>query len=96
VADLLILQRKDRDKLGERHDQFMKGEVTSFVCVVVRADGTTEVDFDVVDAQDQALYNKLGGGLISAVNHLREIALQERIKSDALKGNAILNHNKLN
>lgn len=80
-----ILQRKDRDKLGERHDQFLKGEVTSFVCVVVKADGTTEVDFDVVDAQNQVLFNKLGGGLLSAVDHLRNLSLELKIKDETLR-----------
>lgn len=84
--DIPILQQKDRDKLGERHDQFRRGEVTSFVCVVVKADGTTEVDFDVVDAQNQALYNKLGGGLLSAVDHLRNLSIELRIKDETLRG----------
>lgn len=82
----LMLERKDRDKLGERHEQFLKGDATSFVLVVVMADGTTHVDFDCVDALGTALLNKLGGGLMSALTHLRELALQERIKTDIMNG----------
>lgn len=82
----LILARKDRDKLGERHEQFLKGDVTSFVCVVVMADGTTQVDFDLVDAQDLRVHNKMGGGLMSAIDHLRNLALETKMKSDLLRG----------
>lgn len=89
LDSLLILQRKDRDKLGERHEQFLKGEVTSFVCVVVKEDGTTEVDFDLVDAQDLRVHNKMGGGLLSAVEHLRNLALETKLKSDLLAGKAL-------
>lgn len=81
----LILARKDRDKLGERHEQFLKGDVTSFVCVVVMADGTTQVDFDLVDAQDLQVHNKMGGGLMSAIDHLRNLALETKMKSDLLR-----------
>jgi hypothetical protein len=79
---MIILDRKDRDKLGERHDQFMRGEVTSFVCVVVMNDGTTHVDFDLVDAQDERVMNKMGGGLDSAYRHLVELARERRLKTD--------------
>lgn len=82
----LILARKDRDKLGERHEQFLKGDVTSFVCVVVMADGTTQVDFDLVDAQDLRVHNKMGGGLMSAIDHLRNLALETKMKADLLRG----------
>jgi hypothetical protein len=82
----LILARKDRDKLGERHEQFLKGDVTSFVCVVVMADGTTQVDFDLVDAQDLRVHNKMGGGLMSAIDHLRNLALETKMKSDLFRG----------
>lgn len=86
AGEHLILQRKDRDKLGERHEQFLKGDATSFVLVVVMADGTTHVDFDCVDALGSALMNKLGGGLLSAIEHLRTLALEERMKTDILNG----------
>ena len=86
ASDLLILQRKDRDKLGERHDQFQKGDVTSFVCVVVKADGTVEVDFDCADAQSLPLMNKLGGGLVSAIDHLRRLAVETQMRADILRG----------
>lgn len=82
----LILARRDRDKLGERHEQFLKGDVTSFVCVVVMADGTTQVDFDLVDAQDLRVHNKMGGGLMSAIDHLRSLALETKMKTDMLRG----------
>lgn len=81
----VILARKDRDKLGERHDQFIKGEVTSFVCVVVMTDGTTHVDFDLVDALDERVMNKMGGGLDSAFRHLVELARERRMKADFAK-----------
>lgn len=81
----IILERKDRDKLGERHDQFLRGEITSFVTVCVFADGTTEVDFDLVDAQHEAVLNKMGGGLDSAFRHLVELARERRMKADFMK-----------
>ncbi len=82
----LILARKDRDKLGERHEQFLKGDVTSFVCVVVMADGTTQVDFDLVDAQDLRVHNKMGGGLMSAIDHLRNLAIEQNMRAELLRG----------
>lgn len=85
----LILERRDRDRLGERHDQFQKGDVTSFVCVVVKADGTTEVDFDCHDAQNGQLMNKLGGGLLSALDHLRNLAVEARMRTDILRGSPL-------
>jgi hypothetical protein len=86
MATDLILARKDRDKLGERHEQFLKGDVTSFVCVAVMADGTTQVDFDLIDAQDLRVHNKMGGGLMSAIDHLRNLALETKMKADLLRG----------
>lgn len=85
MAGELILSRKDRDKLGERHDQFLKGQVTSFVTVCVMVDGTTEVDFDLVDAQDERVMNKMGGGLDSAKQHLVNLAREKRMRADFLK-----------
>lgn len=95
-SEHLMLERKDRDKLGERHEQFLKGEATSFVLVTVMADGTTNVDFDCVDALHTPLLNKLGGGLMSALAHLRELALQERLKMDVMNGVGIVNRRKRN
>lgn len=86
AGEHLILERKDRDKLGERHEQFLKGEATSFVLVVVMSDGTTHVDFDCVDAMHTPLMNKLGGGLMSALTHLRQLAVEERLKTDIMQG----------
>lgn len=82
-----IVGRKERDKLNERHEQFLRGDVTSFVCVVVKDDGTTEVDFDLVDAQDVAVHNKIGGGLLQAIDHLRHLAVEKKMAADILRGN---------
>lgn len=86
VSEGLILNRKDRDKLGERHDQFRRGEIISFACVVVKADGTTEVDFDVVDARGPKEFNKLGGGMLQALEHLRNFALEAQIAANIQRG----------
>lgn len=84
--DHLILERKDRDKLGIVHEQFLKGEVTSFVLVTVKANGEVEVNFDLIDAQNIPALNKMGGGLMSALGHLREMAIEKHIQSDIIRG----------
>lgn len=86
MVDHLILERKDRDKLGIVHEKFLKGEVVSFVLVAVAASGEVEVNFDLIDAQDIPSLNKMGGGLMSALSHLREMAVEKRIQSDILRG----------
>lgn len=86
ISGGMIVGRKERDKLNERHEQFLRGDVTSFVCVVVKDDGTTEVDFDLVDAQDVAVHNKMGGGLLQALDHLRHLAVEKRMAADILRG----------
>lgn len=85
MAEHLLLDRKDRDKLGIVHEKFMKGEVTSFVCIAVYADGTTEVNYDLVDAQNDKLLNKMGGGLMAAFDQIRNMALELKIKNDPLR-----------
>lgn len=85
MAEHLLLDRKDRDKLGVVHEKFLKGEVTSFVLVAVYADGKTEVNYDLVDAQDDKLLNKMGGGVMAAFDALRNMALELKIKNDPLR-----------
>lgn len=86
VSEGLILPRGERDKLGERHEQFRKGEIISFACVVVKADGTTEVDFDVVDARGPTEFNKLGGGMLQALEYLRQFAIDAQIAANIQRG----------
>ena len=84
--DHILLDRKDRDKLGIVHEKFLSGEVTSFVLVAVAADGTTEVNYDAIDARDEALLNKLGGGLLAALQALRSLAVEARIGGNIQRG----------
>lgn len=85
MAEHLLLDRKDRDKLGVVHEKFLKGDVTSFVLIAVYADGTTEVNYDLVDSQDEKLLNKMGGGLMAAFDQVRNMALELKIKADPLR-----------
>lgn len=82
----LIGSRKDRDKLGRVHDAFMKGDVTSFVCVSVAVDGTVEVNYDLIDSRHTPLLNKMGGGLLAALNALREMAVEANIANNIVAG----------
>lgn len=82
----LIGDRRDRDKLGVVHEKFLKGDVTSFVCVAVYADGQTEVNYDLHDSQNHALLNKMGGGLLAALDALRNMAAEAKIKNNILRG----------
>ena len=84
--DHLLLDRKDRDKLGIVHEKFLKGEVTSFVLVAVSADGTTEVNYDMIDARDVNLLNTLGGGLLAALQALRNLAVEAKIGGNIQSG----------
>ena len=79
-------QRKDRDKLGIVHEKFLKGDVTSFVCVAVYADGTTEVNYDLHDLRHAGLLNKMGGGLIAALEALRNMAVEAKIHTNIHRG----------
>lgn len=82
----LIGDRRDRDKLGIVHEKFLKGEVTSFVCVAVYADGQTEVNYDLHDSREVALLNKMGGGLLAALDALRNMATEAQIKANIMRG----------
>lgn len=77
----LLLQRQDRDKLGVLHDRLLKGEIESYVVVSVAADGTTQVDFDLHDANGRAGLNKMGGGLRAAHEHLTRLAVEMERKA---------------
>lgn len=81
MTEHLLLNRKDRDKLGVVHEKFLKGDVTSFVLVAVYADGTTEVNYDLHDSQNADLLNKMGGGMMAALDALRNMARELRIKA---------------
>lgn len=72
----LILPRKERDKLGVLHEQFLKSEIESYVVIAVKIDGTTEVNFDLHDGLHMAGLNKIGGGLTAAFDHIRQLALE--------------------
>lgn len=81
----LLLAKKNRDKLGELNDRFRRGEITSYVVVCVGVDGTTQVDFDMAHAADVSVANKLGGGLLSAVQHLRSLAVELKMRLTPLR-----------
>ena len=72
----LILPRKERDKLGVLHEQFLKSEIESYVVIAVKNDGTTEVNFDVHDGMHMPGLNKIGGGLEAAWQHVRQLAVE--------------------
>lgn len=76
----LILPRKQRDKLGELHEQFLKSEIESYVVIVVKNDGTTEVNFDLHDGMHVPGLNKIGGGLRAAHDHVQQIAIELHAK----------------
>lgn len=82
----LIGSRNDRDKLGRIHEGFQKGDITSFVCVSVAADGTVEVNYDLVDSRHTPLLNKMGGGLLAALQALREMAMEANIANNIAVG----------
>jgi hypothetical protein len=85
----LILETKDKDALGIAHERFRKGDITSFVIVTVDLLGNTEVSYDVngaVKSQAVPLLNKLGGGLMAALEALRSLAIDEKIKSNIQRG----------
>ena len=85
----LILETKDKDALGIAHERFRNGDVTSFIVVTVDALGNTEVSYDVnsaVRSHSVPLLNKLGGGLMTALEALRSLAIDERIKSNIQRG----------
>ena len=85
----LILETKDKDALGIAHEKFLKGDVSSFVLVTVDTLGNTEVSYDVnmaVRSETVPLLNKLGGGLLAALNALRQLAVDEQIKSNIQRG----------
>lgn len=72
----LILPRKARDKLGVLHDEFISGEIESYVVVAIKKDGTTEVNFDLHDSMHMPGLNKMGGGLSAAMSHIQQLALK--------------------
>lgn len=85
----LMLETKDKDALGIAHDRFKKGDITSFVVVTVDLLGNTEVSYDVnmaVRSQTVPLLNKLGGGLMAALEALRQLAVEQRIASNIQRG----------
>lgn len=85
----LILETKDKDALGLAHEKFRRGDVTSFVLVTVDVLGNTEVSYDVngaVKSQAIPLLNKLGGGLMAALEALRSLAIEAKIGSNIQRG----------
>lgn len=72
----IILPRRERDKLGILHDEFLKGDIEGFVVIAVANDGTVNVHFDLHDSMTMPGLNKIGGGLSAAMQHVRELALQ--------------------
>lgn len=85
----LILETKDKDALGIAHDRFKRGDITSFVVVTVDTLGNTEVSYDVngaVRSEAVPLLNKLGGGLLAALEALRQLAVEQRITSNIQRG----------
>ena len=85
----LILETKDKDALGIAHDRFKRGDITSFVVVTVDTLGNTEVSYDVnmaVRSHTVPLLNKLGGGLLAALEALRQLAVEQQIASNIQRG----------
>lgn len=85
----LILETKDKDALGIAHERFRKGDITSFVVVTVDLLGNTEVSYDVngaVRSHAVPLLNKLGGGLLAALEALRALAIEAKIGSNIQRG----------
>lgn len=78
----LILPRRERDKLGALHDEFIAGDVESYVVIAIKKDGTTEVNFDLHDSMHEPGLNKMGGGLVAAHNHLVQLARELRDKEE--------------
>jgi hypothetical protein len=72
----LILPRKERDKLGVLHEQFLKSEIESYVVIAVKNDGTCEVNFDLHEGMHMPGLNKIGGGLTAAYNHVVQLAIE--------------------
>lgn len=72
----LILPRKERDKLGVLHEQFLKSEIEGYVVIAVKNDGTTEVNFDLHEALHMQGLNKIGGGLVAAHDHVRQLMIE--------------------
>jgi hypothetical protein len=69
-----LLGQKNKDRLGLLHDEFLRGEISSYIIVRLQADGTVNVDFDFDDQVDLRLViPKLGSGLGAANQHCMAI-----------------------
>jgi hypothetical protein len=79
----IILPRRQRDKLGVLHDEFIAGDVESYVVIAIKKDGTTEVNFDLHDSMHLPGLNKMGGGLDAAKNHVFKLACEMRDEQEA-------------
>lgn len=76
MSGSLILPRKERDKLGVLHEQFLKSEIESYVVIAVKNDGTCEVNFDLHESMHMPGLNKIGGGLAAAYQHVQQLAVE--------------------
>lgn len=80
--------RASTNLLHQLGDGFERDDIRSFCVVFTRNDGTTEVEFGFNDPQVAEL-NKIGGGLLAAVQRASALSVRLKTYIPGLKGNRL-------